>query len=298
MSLVSRATVLPPFLLWLAAAATGLGCGSPGGSSGRPVTRVEIGPAGGLVSAANGRIKVQIPAGALTSKVAITIQQIDPPAAGTIGQVFEVGPTGTTFLQPVVLSLRFAAADLGGAAPLDLRVATLSRGAWVPVASTLNSGTNMVGGQIKHLSPWTLIVYTAPIPPEPDAGSGGTGGTAGPDAGASEGGAAGAASGSGGAGGTGGTGGAGGAGGRAGAGGSAGGVAGGGSGGSGGAGGSVGAAGQGGGGAGGAGGQGGAGSGGKGGVSGTGGQGMDASADAADGAADSDAATNPDAPVD
>jgi ZU5 domain len=296
MTLVSSGP--PPFLLWLAAVATGLACGSP--SSGRPVTRAVIGPAGGQVSAAGGRIKVQIPPGALASDVAITLVQIDPPAAGAIGPVFEVGPTGTTFLQKVTLTLRFAAADLGGASPLDLRVATLSRGVWTPVASTLNQGASTVSGQIMHLSPWTLIVFTDPIPPEPDAGSGGAGGDGGgaaggggQDASASEGGAAGAAAaGSGGAAGTGGRGGAGGAaGGGAGAGGKAGGGGAAGGGGSG----SAGTTGQGG--AGGGGGKGGAGSGGSGGSGGAGGQGMDASSDAADGATDSDA-TDPDASVD
>jgi hypothetical protein len=189
-------------VIWLAAACAGLSCGSPAPSSGRPVTRQVIGAAGGQASAASGRFKIQIPPGALMSDVAITIRQVDPAVAGAIGPVFEVGPTGTLFQKQVTLSFTFTNAQLGGIGSRDLHVATLSGGQWVPVTSTVDLTASLVTGQITHLSPWTLIVYTAVVPPEPDASTGGDdGGGAGDDGGLPDGGTGGQAGGASGAGG-------------------------------------------------------------------------------------------------
>jgi hypothetical protein len=163
------------FAVWLSAACAALSCGSPAPSSGHAVTRVVIGAAmGGTAAIPGGHFKVQIPPSALKQDTAITIQQIDPPVAGNLGPVYEVGPTGTLFQRPVTLTFSFAGVQLGGADPMTLHVATFSGGAWVPVTSAVDSGSSLVTGQITHLSPWTLIVYTSSVlPPEPEAGTGG-----------------------------------------------------------------------------------------------------------------------------
>src|SRR5258706_2736080 len=143
----------------LTAVGPGSSCGSPASPSGQPVTRQVVSAAGGTVSTANGRFKMQIPPGALRQDTAITIG-VDPPAGGTLGPVYEVGPTGTQFLRGVTLSLSLVGIDLGGADADSLHVATLSGGRWVPVASTTDRSRLLVAGQITHLSPWTVIVYT------------------------------------------------------------------------------------------------------------------------------------------
>jgi hypothetical protein len=147
-------------------------CNSSAPSSGQPVLRQVVGAAGGQVSTANGSFKMQVPLGALRQDTAITIRT-DPPAVGAFGPVYEVGPTGTQFQRGVTLSLSFAGVDFGGADPDSLHVATLSGGRWVPVTSTTDRVSLVVTGQITHLSPWTLIVYTGVVPPGPEAGTGG-----------------------------------------------------------------------------------------------------------------------------
>jgi hypothetical protein len=130
--------------------------------------------AGGLAATVNGKLKVQIPPGALKQDTAITIRQIDPPASGAIGPAYEIGPTGTLFQRTVTLAFSFAGMPLGGADPTTLHVATFSGGKWVPVVSAVDLGNNIVTGQITHLSIWSLMVYTdAVVPPEPDASTGG-----------------------------------------------------------------------------------------------------------------------------
>src|SRR5579862_5047532 len=84
---------LPALAVWAAAACASLSCGSPGASSGQPVRTQTIGVAGGTASTANGRLKVQIPRGALTGDVEITIQT-KAAAVGTIGPVYDIGPDG------------------------------------------------------------------------------------------------------------------------------------------------------------------------------------------------------------
>jgi len=158
--------------LWLAAAGAGLSCGSPAPSSGHPVTRVAISAAtGGTASIPGGRFKVQIPPGALKQDTAITIQQIDSPGAGDVGPVYDVGPTGTVFNpgHPVTLTFSLANVSVDFSVERSLKVATFSGGRWMPVTSAVDTGSGVVTGQISHLSPWTLIVYT----PESDAGTGG-----------------------------------------------------------------------------------------------------------------------------
>ena len=183
--------------LWLAAVCASVSCGSPSTSSGQPVTMQLIGDPtlGGTATSPNGRLKVQVPPGALSAPLTITIAT-DPAVVGTVGPVYEIGPTGTQFMHPVTLSLRFTTADLAGGAATSLKIATLLKGNWVPIASSVDLGASVVTGQITHLSPWSLISDDAVVPPAPDAG--GTSGTDGADAAAGSTGAAGASGGEGG----------------------------------------------------------------------------------------------------
>ena len=155
------------------------------------MTRQVITSAGGQASASGGRFKLQVPQDALKQDVAITIQQIDAPTSGAVGPVYEVGPTGTLFQRKATLSFSFTNLSVSSDDIPNLHVATLVGGSWVPVTSTVDRVSGQVTGQISHLSPWTLIVYTKEVPPEPVAS---TDGGSGADAAQSDvGGAAGAA---------------------------------------------------------------------------------------------------------
>jgi hypothetical protein len=126
---------------------------------------------GGQVSVSSGRFRILVPKDALKRDTAITILQVDAPAAGAVAPVYEVGPTGTAFKRPATLSFNFATLNVSPGDVPNLHVATLWNGQWVPVASNVDRLSNVVTGQISHLSPWTLIVYSLPLPPAPDAGS-------------------------------------------------------------------------------------------------------------------------------
>jgi hypothetical protein len=172
-------------LFWVAALAAAVACSSPAGPDGQPVTRLRVGPAGGQVSANGGRVRLTIPPGALAMDKDITIAQINSPASGNVGPVYDIGPSGTQFAQPVLISLRYVSADVSNVDTSKLKIATLSGGAWAPIASTVTAVNSVVSGQIMHLSPWTLVVSDTVVP-QPDGGAAGATGGASPDGGSSD----------------------------------------------------------------------------------------------------------------
>src|SRR5579863_2971864 len=117
-----------------------------------------IGVAGGHVATADGSIDVFIPYGALASTIVVSVQEIASPASGSVGPVFEISPSGTTFSKPVVLTFRFGADDLAGADPETLSVATFSDGQWRLFSSRTDAGAGTVAADVTHFSPWALVL--------------------------------------------------------------------------------------------------------------------------------------------
>jgi hypothetical protein len=148
----------PGSSLWLGLALACVACGGPPDIGGQPIKTTIIGQDGGQAASVTGLLKLQIPPGGLESPIAITIQQIDPPGAGVVGQAFELGPSGTVFKQPVTVVVRYSDSDLGVNSPGNLQVATFVHGAWQPVPSMVNAGVGMVSAQIDHFSPWSLVM--------------------------------------------------------------------------------------------------------------------------------------------
>jgi hypothetical protein len=99
-----------------------------------------------------------VPPGALDHDVPITITPTSPPAAGSIGQVYEIGPTGTQFAQPASLRFAYTDAELAGQAPSDVAVSTIANGAWVAVADpSVDPSAHTITGTTSHLSPYALV---------------------------------------------------------------------------------------------------------------------------------------------
>ncbi len=119
----------------------------------------DIGPGGGTVGVEG--VTVTIPPNALTSPLAITIQrsgQCGPD--GTIGQVFEIGPTGTMFGVPITIAFGYTDAELGGLAPSEFAVETVAGGPgqWTPLSQiVVDIYAHTIAGQTTHLSPYALV---------------------------------------------------------------------------------------------------------------------------------------------
>lgn len=99
---------------YLAALLVGVLLVSCGGGGGAPVgttVSTPIGANGGIVTSADGKLTLTIPAGALGNTEIITIESIDPVTlppefSGLNGQAaYKLGPDGTQFAQPVGVSV-------------------------------------------------------------------------------------------------------------------------------------------------------------------------------------------------
>ena len=102
-------------------------------------------------------ISVTIPPGALDHDITISITPIAAPAAGALGQAFEIGPTGTQFLQPVLITFSYTDAELDGSAASAYAVDTIVDGAWQPVSAPMvDPYTHTISGTSTHLSPYAL----------------------------------------------------------------------------------------------------------------------------------------------
>src|SRR5450755_5139363 len=77
---------------------------------GIPVTKT-IGAAGGTIISADGRAELDIPAGALSSDLAISIQPITNECPNGAGVAYDFLPNGTKFLIPATLTIHYTDDD-------------------------------------------------------------------------------------------------------------------------------------------------------------------------------------------
>ena len=93
--------------------------GTPIGS---PVTKT-IGAAGGTIISADGRAELNIPAGALSSDLAISIQPITNECPNGVGVAYDFLPNGTKFLIPATLTMHYTDDDINGTDPYLINMA-------------------------------------------------------------------------------------------------------------------------------------------------------------------------------
>ena len=101
--------------------------GTPKGS---PVAKT-IGPEGGTISSADGRIILDVPAKAVAKVTNFSIQSLTNMAPGGLGDAYRLEPNGQTFSTPVKLTFKFSDQDINGSAPEVLLVSYQDNaGAW------------------------------------------------------------------------------------------------------------------------------------------------------------------------
>lgn len=116
-----------------------------------------VGPAGGQLQTPDGSVSLVFPSGAVSGDVTITVQAVDTPVEGpnlVTESVYQFGPSGTQFSQPVDLSLRFDPNTLPG--NREAAAATISKlidGSWQQIEGDFEvSSTGVVTGQISSFS--------------------------------------------------------------------------------------------------------------------------------------------------
>lgn len=129
--------------------------GTPTGS---PVKKT-IGPAGGTVLSADGRVELSFPAGAVAANTDITIQPVTNTAPNGSGVGYHLMPDGSKFGAPVSLIFHYTDADANGTSPLLFYIAFQdSTGVWQ--ADFKNREVDTVARtarlSISHFSFWSL----------------------------------------------------------------------------------------------------------------------------------------------
>jgi hypothetical protein len=122
--------------------------------SGIPVSKT-IGAAGGTVGI-DGKVQVEIPAGALSSDTDITIQPLINNAPNGNGNAYRLGPDGTTFSKPVKLTFPSTFANNGP--PLTGIAFQDDDGIWYSNGKISWNETNQtVTAETKHFSDWATF---------------------------------------------------------------------------------------------------------------------------------------------
>jgi len=127
-----------------------------GGHEGETASQAITAADGGTVSSPSGAASVDIPAGALAEDTTITLTSLgteDQPDSENLGSdVYEFGPDGTEFLEPVTISL-----VLNGDVPEKMKavLAVLDGETWTAVEGSTVEGEE-VSGQVTHFSKYVI----------------------------------------------------------------------------------------------------------------------------------------------
>jgi surface protein len=124
-------------------------------------TAYMMGPAGGLITAMNGNVLLDVAESAVASEIAITIAAVidDVGDADVVpGAIFEFGPSPYGFGAPVTLTIGFDAAALpDGVAREELRMLKLVAGAWVQIpGSAVDLAGNRVTAPLQGFSRYAV----------------------------------------------------------------------------------------------------------------------------------------------
>lgn len=145
------------------------GCGGDSGTSPEPQPEPlpgelgTVGAAGGQLQTTDGGVSLSFPPGAVSNDVTITVNPVSSPVEDenlAPGTVYEFGPSGTRFSQPVELSLRFDPSALpGNRAPEAATISTLVDGVWQTIDSDFSvESDGRVTGSITGFSQKAVTV--------------------------------------------------------------------------------------------------------------------------------------------
>ncbi|MBI3202255.1 MAG: hypothetical protein HYZ29_11975 [Myxococcales bacterium] len=125
-----------------------------------------IGPTGGELVSADGRARLDVPAGALTGELTITIAPAAAAPGGALGPAYDLLPHGTTFEAPVFLTMPL---DVQPGTDAYAQLATVIDGQWVPIpGSGLLEGGSAVIGATNHFSTFAAKKLSPPKKPAND----------------------------------------------------------------------------------------------------------------------------------
>ena len=121
----------------------------------------SIGPAGGSIRSADGRLTVKVPANALPNATALSISSIQNGAPQGIGSAYALQPVGVHFETPAQIVLNYGKNDLVGTDASALGIAVQDGSNWLAI----------LGGSLDPLAR-TVIVPVSSTSPGPTSAAG------------------------------------------------------------------------------------------------------------------------------
>jgi hypothetical protein len=144
--------------------------GSPNPGGGQSVA--TIGVAGGQLKSPDGRLTLDIPAGALSRPTVVSIQTLATGPEGTVGTAYQITPAH----EPIVrergarVTLVYTAADLGGGSPASLQLGRHDESGWTELANAAPVPANMtVRGELVQFG--TVALFSGFCAACPSAGA-------------------------------------------------------------------------------------------------------------------------------
>ncbi|MBC7902353.1 MAG: hypothetical protein H7Y27_02985 [Gemmatimonadaceae bacterium] len=127
-------------------------------ANGTPVVK-NIGTTGGTISSADGRISVEIPAGAVDQAIDFSITPLTNTIPISSGDSYRLQPENIAFKKPVKVTLQYSAADLKGTSEEAMYLAYQGNdGIWKLVKhSEVNKTNGTVSVQTTHFSDWGIV---------------------------------------------------------------------------------------------------------------------------------------------
>jgi len=118
-------------------------------------------------------VKVEIPANALSSDISVTVSKTTgqaPSGYTIVSQVYEFGPSGTSFSIPVTITIPYDEATLpSGFDESKLKIYMKSNGGWQQLESQVDTENNEVSTSVSHFSQYAVMADSGST-----AGPGGT----------------------------------------------------------------------------------------------------------------------------
>ncbi|HEY3124373.1 MAG TPA: hypothetical protein VGK70_09970, partial [Thermoanaerobaculia bacterium] len=121
-----------------------------------------IGPAGGSIRSADGRLTLKVPDGALAAATTLSIAPVANDAPNAIGSAYALSPVGVAFARPAQLVLAYSAADLDGTGDGALGIASQEGSDWFAI----------LGGSVDPVTRTLRVPVTSTSPGHTSAGNG------------------------------------------------------------------------------------------------------------------------------
>lgn len=137
--------------------------GKPAG----PLATKTVGPAGGTLASADGKLTLTVPAGALSAETSLTVEPVENTAPNGVGKGYHFGPEGTRFAKPATWTYHYDRGEVNGIGEVAIAVQQPDRSWVLTRGATLNTTSRTITTQIRHFSWWSVITQFR-LTPETD----------------------------------------------------------------------------------------------------------------------------------